>query len=65
MFLYFHFRLHDRKISVLGLCNLLSMIEASRPAEVTQVGSQILPASLVLFQGLKRAYESKYREQIR
>lgn len=31
----------------------------SRPNEITQVGPQILPASLVLFQGLKRAYASK------
>ena len=46
-------------MSVLGLCNLLSMLESNRPSEVTEVGSQILPAALVLFNGLKRAYESK------
>lgn len=50
--------LHDRKMSVLGLCTLLSMIE-SRPEEVTAVGPEILPASLVLFTGLKRAYETR------
>lgn len=50
--------LHDRKMSVLGLCNLLNMGE-NRPAEVNDIGAQILPASLVLFQGLKRAYEAR------
>ena len=34
------------------------MIE-NRPAEVNDIGAQILPASLVLFQGLKRAYEGR------
>lgn len=31
----------------------------NRPTEISNVGSQILPASLVLFQGLKRAYASE------
>lgn len=34
-----------------------------RPTEVTNVGPQIMPASLVLFQGLKRAYASKAQEE--
>lgn len=51
-------RLHDRKMCVLGLCSLINMAGA-RPTEVTNVGPQIMPASLVLFQGLKRAYASK------
>ncbi|XP_052799947.1 importin-7-like isoform X2 [Mya arenaria] len=51
--------LHDRKISVLGLCNLLTMVEANRPAEVSEIGAQILPAALILFSGLKRAYETR------
>ncbi|XP_022334260.1 importin-7-like isoform X2 [Crassostrea virginica] len=54
--------LHDRKICVLGLCSLINM-GGSRPNEITQVGPQILPASLVLFQGLKRAYASKAQEE--
>jgi len=32
----------------------------NRPNEVNDIGPQILPASLVLFQGLKRAYASMY-----
>ncbi|KAH3857509.1 hypothetical protein DPMN_100118, partial [Dreissena polymorpha] len=51
--------LHDRKISVLGLCNLLSMMESSRPSEVTELGPELLPATLVLFGGLRRAYETR------
>ncbi|GFS07829.1 importin-7, partial [Elysia marginata] len=54
--------LHDRKISVLGLCALLSMV-GQRPQEVTEVAPQILPAALVLFQGLKRAYASRANEE--
>lgn len=52
-------RLHDRKISALGLCALVSMV-TNRPEEVSQVGTQIIPGLLVLFQGLKRAYASMY-----
>lgn len=40
------------------------MVEATRPSEVTEVGSEILPASLVLFSGLKRAYESKWASDL-
>lgn len=54
--------LHDRKMCVLGLCSLINMAGA-RPTEVTNVGPQIMPASLVLFQGLKRAYASKAQEE--
>ncbi|XP_061173648.1 importin-7-like [Saccostrea echinata] len=54
--------LHDRKICVLGLCSLINMA-GNRPQEISSVGPQILPASLVLFQGLKRAYASKAQEE--
>lgn len=54
--------LHDRKMCVLGLCSLINMT-GIRPTEVTNVGPQIMPASLVLFQGLKRAYASKAQEE--
>ncbi|BFZ04143.1 hypothetical protein BsWGS_07182 [Bradybaena similaris] len=50
--------LHDRKICVLGLCSLLTMV-GQRPQEVTEIAPQILPAALLLFQGLKRAYASR------
>ncbi|KAK7098741.1 importin-7-like [Littorina saxatilis] len=50
--------LHDRKLSVLGLCSLLSMT-STRPQEVTAAAQEVLPAMLILFQGLKRAYASR------
>ncbi|XP_059170655.1 importin-7-like [Physella acuta] len=53
--------LHDRKMSVLGLCSLINMA-GQRPQEITEFASQILPAALLLFQGLKRAYASRALE---
>jgi len=52
-------RLHDRKLSVLGLCSLLSMTN-TRPQEVTAAAAEVLPSMLILFQGLKRAYASMW-----
>ncbi|KAG9331809.1 hypothetical protein JZ751_016963 [Albula glossodonta] len=46
--------LHDRKLCVLGLCALMDLEQ--RPPAVTQVASQLLPATILLFNGLKRAY---------
>ncbi|OCT83649.1 hypothetical protein XELAEV_18021791mg, partial [Xenopus laevis] len=46
--------LHDRKICVLGLCALIELEQ--RPQVLNQMSSQILPAFLLLFNGLKRAY---------
>uniref|UniRef100_A0A3Q2P367 Importin 7 n=1 Tax=Fundulus heteroclitus TaxID=8078 RepID=A0A3Q2P367_FUNHE len=46
--------LHDRKMCILGLCALIDL--ANRPLAVNQVGGQILPAAILLFSGLKRAY---------
>ncbi|XP_071104621.1 importin-7-like [Haliotis cracherodii] len=54
--------LHDRKICVLGLCSVLNM-PTNRPAEITAVAPQIVPAALLLFQGLKRAYASRAKEE--
>ena len=53
-------RLHDRKVAALGLCYLLGMTQDVRPQEVHDISSQIVPSLLVLFQGLKRAYECRY-----
>ena len=55
---FFLYRLHDRKLSVLGLCSLLSMTN-TRPQEVSAAAGDMLPSMLILFQGLKRAYASK------
>ncbi|XP_043915217.1 importin-7 [Protopterus annectens] len=46
--------LHDRKMCVLGLCALIELEQ--RPQVLNQVVSQILPAFILLFSGLKRAY---------
>lgn len=51
--------LHDRKVAALGLCYLLGMTQEVRPQEVHDISGQILPSLLILFQGLKRAYESR------
>ncbi|XP_072278431.1 importin-7 isoform X1 [Pyxicephalus adspersus] len=46
--------LHDRKICVLGLCALIELDQ--RPQILSEVSAQILPAFILLFSGLKRAY---------
>ncbi|KAH9487616.1 importin-7 [Bulinus truncatus] len=53
--------LHDRKMSVLGLCSVINLV-GQRPQEIMEVAPQILPAVLLLFQGLKRAYASRALE---
>lgn len=55
--LYIIFRLHDRKLCVLGICTLLEM-GPQRP-NLDEVLPKILPSCLVLFDGLKRAYEAR------
>lgn len=47
--------LHDRKICVFGLCCLMSLPE--KPNVVSEHSKQLIPALLLLFTGLKRAYE--------
>ncbi|XP_077995074.1 importin-7-like [Glandiceps talaboti] len=49
--------LHDRKICALGLCTLMSV--PARPESVNTFASQFLPALLLIFKGLNRAYESR------
>lgn len=50
-----YFRLHDRKLCVLGLCTLLSMGQG-RPPVLNECVNQIMPSMILLFDGLKRAY---------
>ena len=52
--------IHDRKMFVLGFCALMDLPKEMRPQALLECSPQILPALLVLFSGLKRAYESKY-----
>lgn len=49
--------LHDRRMCVLGLCHLINIPTPQRPPAVTNAGQTILPAMLMVFGGLKRAYE--------
>ncbi|XP_026684664.1 importin-7-like [Diaphorina citri] len=53
--------LHDRKLCVLGLCTLLSL-PPPRPPVLSECGDKILPSLILLFDGLKRAYEAKAKE---
>ena len=45
---------------VLGFCALMDLPKEMRPQALLQCSAQILPALLVLFAGLKRAYEGKW-----
>ncbi|KAL1456808.1 hypothetical protein WDU94_001509 [Cyamophila willieti] len=54
--------LHDRKLCVLGLCTLISL-PAPRPPVLSECGDKILPSLILLFDGLKRAYEAKAKEE--
>lgn len=53
--------LHDRKLCVLGLCQLISMAPG-RPAVLSDVANVIIPSLILLFDGLKRAYIAKAQE---
>jgi hypothetical protein len=48
--------LHDRKLCIIGLCNIINM-----PAVpgVPENAARFLPSLILLFEGLKRAYESQ------
>lgn len=58
MFSFFFFRLHDRKLCVLGLCQLISM-SPNRPPILNELANRIIPSLILLFDGLKRAYIGK------
>lgn len=51
---FFSCSLHDRKMCILGLCALIDL--EHRPQVLNQVAGQLLPAAILLFNGLKRAY---------
>ncbi|XP_076030766.1 importin-7 msk isoform X2 [Oratosquilla oratoria] len=54
--------LHDRKVCVLGLCTLLQLGPERLPV-LQECHKEILPALVLLFQGLKRAYAAKANEE--
>ncbi|OQV13902.1 Importin-8 [Hypsibius exemplaris] len=50
------FGLHDKKLAVLGLTIFMQLPPALRSPVVQALGPKLLPAALLLFQGLKRIY---------
>lgn len=51
------FRIHDRKLCVMGLLTLMAL-SPNRPIAVNEHANQIVPSMLMLFDGLNRAYNS-------
>nr|CAI5832904.1 unnamed protein product [Callosobruchus analis] len=52
--------IHDRKICVLGLCALISMRD--KPPALVEMSGKVVPALVMLFDGLKRAYAARAAE---
>lgn len=53
--------IHDRKLCVLGLCTLISLGDG-RPPVLSELSGRIIPALILLFDGLKRAYAARAQE---
>ncbi|KAI1285385.1 Importin-7 [Halotydeus destructor] len=51
--------LHDRKIAVLGLVTLMNLPVNKRPPVLSEISPQLIPSALLLFEGLKVAYQQK------
>ncbi|CAG0888797.1 unnamed protein product [Cyprideis torosa] len=51
--------LHDRKMCILGLCLIISR----RPNLLSEMLPAVMPSLLMLFDGIKRAYEIKAEEE--
>jgi len=49
---------HDRKLWVIGMCTLITMGDA-KPQVLSEVSGEIIPALILIFDGLKRAYEAR------
>lgn len=54
--------IHDRKLCVLGLCTLISL--PGRPVSLIELAPRVMPALIMLFDGLKRAYATRAQEQV-
>jgi len=55
--------LHDRKLCVLGLCQLMTMPNILPPEDVAEFAPKIFPSLIMLFEGLKRAYEQAKEDE--
>ncbi|EDO49266.1 predicted protein [Nematostella vectensis] len=51
--------LHDRKMFILGFCALFDTPKEVLPQVISQVSPRILPSILLVFTGLKRAYDAR------
>jgi hypothetical protein len=50
--------IHDRKLWVVGMCTLISLGNA-KPQVLSEVSNDIIPSLILIFDGLKRAYEAR------
>ncbi|ENN75634.1 hypothetical protein YQE_07812, partial [Dendroctonus ponderosae] len=53
--------IHDRKLCILGLCTIISMNQ--KPAVLLEMAPKVVPALILLFDGLKRAYAAKAQSE--
>lgn len=53
--------IHDRKLYVLGICEAISLKD-DKPIVLGEVADKILPSLLIIFEGLKRAYQSRAQD---
>lgn len=56
--------LHDRKICVLGLIKLITLPPNLKHPIINDLSDKFLPSILVLFEGLKTAYEAKASSEL-
>ena len=52
------YSIHDRKVSVLGLCTVMQC--QLRPEAVLAIAPEMVPAVVLQLDGLKDAYQSKF-----
>jgi hypothetical protein len=50
--------IHDRKLWVVGMCTLITLGN-SKPQVLSEVSNEIIPSLILIFDGLKRAYEAR------
>lgn len=53
--------IHDRKLYVIGICTLMSLGD-EKPQVLIELAPKILPSLMLVFDGLKRAYEARAQD---